>query len=110
MRKPNRKVHSRKPMFLQKSQAPMLVVAGVIGIVVIGGWLFHASGVLPYVKMLQEVERLQTEIQELEDHNRLLQEEIARVEQDPTRLEELARNQLGLVRKGEVVYQIVEPK
>ena len=38
-----------------------------------------------------------------------MQEDITRIQQDPHRLEELARNRLGMVRQGETVYQFVEP-
>ena len=38
-----------------------------------------------------------------------MQKDITRIQQDPQRLEELARNRLGMVRQGETVYQFVEP-
>jgi cell division protein FtsB len=36
-----------------------------------------------------------------------LRGEIDRLEHDPSRIEQLARERLGFVRKGETVYQVV---
>jgi cell division protein FtsB len=49
------------------------------------------------------------QIQQLEYINLAMQEDITRIQSDPQRLEELARNRLGMVRQGETVYQFVEP-
>ena len=88
-----------------------LVVWGslVVG-VLLSVWMFHASGISHYLDMLEKVEGLEYDIQELKDGNYALRNEISLVERDPTKLEELARSQLGLVRRNEVVYQLVEPK
>ena len=55
-----------------------------------------------------EYEKAQEEIRDLERTNAELQTEIHRVQHDPERIEELARERLGFVREGETVYQIVE--
>jgi cell division protein FtsB len=49
------------------------------------------------------------QIQQLEYINLAMQEDITRIQSDPQRLEEIARNRLGMVRQGETVYQFVEP-
>lgn len=84
-----------------------MVSAGVLGLSIWGYW---ESGVSDYWQMTEEMSRLQAEITDLERRNQALRREITSVEQDPAKLEELARTQLGLVKKGEVVYQIVESK
>ena len=38
-----------------------------------------------------------------------LRQEINQVQHDPSKLEQLARDQLGMVREDEIVYQFVEP-
>ena len=58
--------------------------------------------------MLRHAQTLEEEIRELERMSAELQTEIHRVQHDPARIEELARERLGFVREGETVYQIVE--
>src|SRR3972149_1649631 len=52
--------------------------------------------------LLQDIERLKEE-------NARLRREVEAFRQDETRLEEIARRKLGLVRPGEVVYRFVIP-
>jgi cell division protein FtsB len=59
--------------------------------------------------MRETRQHLTEQIKQLEDINASIQEDITRIQRDPQRLEELARNRLGMVRQGEVVYQFVEP-
>ena len=68
---------------------------------------FDDMGLKRYLAMRQQAEELEREIFELERSNEALREEIIRVQEDPARIEELARERLGFVRDGETVYQIV---
>ena len=43
----------------------------------------------------------------LRNENVTLQQDILRLQHDPTKIEQLAREQLGYVRKGETVYQFI---
>ncbi|MCI0370192.1 MAG: septum formation initiator family protein [candidate division NC10 bacterium] len=52
--------------------------------------------------LVQDIERLQAE-------NARLRREVEAFQQDETRLEEIARRKLGLVRPGEVVYRFAAP-
>ena len=56
------------------------------------------------VELPQQLER---DLQELQRATIGLRGEIDRLEHDPSRLEQLARERLGYVRKGETVYQVV---
>ncbi|HPN72845.1 MAG TPA: septum formation initiator family protein [Candidatus Omnitrophota bacterium] len=64
---------------------------------------------LPGYTKLRELKaeraRYQQRIAILEEYNRALQEEIERMREDPDYLEKKARDKLGIVRKGEVVYR-----
>lgn len=88
-----------------------MAITGLIGGIVLLGFLFFDEAGLPqYLRMVQEVERLEEEIQQLEQNNVALRNEIDQIENDPLALEALARERLGFVRQGEIVYQFVEPK
>jgi cell division protein FtsB len=68
---------------------------------------------LPGYTKLQELKEknkeLQEKICEIESENALLEDGISRIQQDPVYQEEIIREKLGVVRKGEVVYKI-EPE
>jgi cell division protein FtsB len=53
----------------------------------------------------EENEQYKKRIALLDEHNRKLEEELVRLEEDPAYLEKKAREKLGIVRKGEVIYQ-----
>lgn len=68
---------------------------------------FGEMGLPRYFSMRDHAQRLEHEIQDLQRTTTLLRGEIDRVEHDPARIEQLARERLGYVRKGETVYQMV---
>ncbi len=74
-----------------------------------GMMFFNADGLPLYFQVRENRQNLIKQIQQLEYINASMQEDIIRIQKDPQRLEELARNRLGMVRQGETVYQFVEP-
>lgn len=68
---------------------------------------FGEMGLLRYLAMRDHAQQLELEIMDLERTGRALRAEIDRLERDPVKIEQLARERLGLVRKGEIVYQLV---
>jgi cell division protein FtsB len=74
-----------------------------------GTMFFNSEGLPLYFHMRETRQHLTEQIEQLKMINASIQEDISRIQQDPQRLEELARNRLGMVRPGEVVYQFVEP-
>ncbi len=74
-----------------------------------GTMFFSADGLPAYFQMRDNRQKMVEQIQQLKYMNVAMQEDITRIQSDPQRLEELARNRLGMVRKGEIVYQFVEP-
>jgi cell division protein FtsB len=85
-----------------------LVAGGALGILLIVSFFFDEMGVPKYLTMLRNVQHLEQDIKSLERANLELRTEITRIQHDPVRIEELARERLGFVRKGETVFQIVE--
>lgn len=69
---------------------------------------------LPGFTKLQELkdknQDLEARIQELNRENSLLQEELERVLHDPLYQEEIARDKMGVVRKGEIPVKIIPEK
>ena len=77
---------------------------------ILAGTMFFSEKGLPrYFHMREARQNLENQINQLEALNSAVQADIARIQRDKYRLEELARSRLGMVRSGETVYQFVEP-
>lgn len=67
---------------------------------------------LPRYTKLQELKErnkeLEEEIEKVRLENALLEDKLARIKEDPVYQEEIIREKLGVVRKGEVVYKLEE--
>ena len=65
---------------------------------------------LPGYTKLQELKErnraLEKKIKDVKLESALLKDEFLRIQQDPVYQEEIVREKLGVVRKGEVVYKI----
>lgn len=106
MIKQNRSHHA-----LHRHKQTLQRVGWVIGglmIAVLVASFFGEMSIPKYLGMKKNARSLEQEIQEIARTNAELRQEITRLQKDPARIEEVARERLGLVRKGETVYQIVE--
>ena len=68
---------------------------------------FGDMGIPRYVSMRDHAQQLERDIQDLQRTTIMLRGDIDRLEHDPARIEQLARERLGYVRKGETVYQVI---
>ena len=71
-----------------------------------GALLFGEMGISRYLHLREHAEQLDHELADLQRLNGELRADLDRVQYDSTRIEELARERLGYVRKGETVYQL----
>ena len=73
--------------------------------------LWVGEGSLAEVNNLRhEIERQRTELERLRARNRALQAEVDDLREGMEAIEERARNELGMIKPGEVFYQVVEPE
>ena len=56
-------------------------------------------------KLREENEQHKKRIQLLEEHNEKLKGELAKMREDPDYVEKKARDKLGIVKKGEIIYK-----
>ena len=75
-------------------------------VLMIGALLFGEMGISHYLHLREHAEQLDQELLDLQRLNSALRTDLDRVQYDTTRIEELARERLGYVRKGETVYQL----
>ncbi len=88
-------------------QAPIVRIAvGVFGLLTIATLLlaiFNDKGALQVHAQAQKLGAIQSEIIAIESENTTLADEIHALRTDPTAIEKLAREELRLVKPGEVV-------
>ncbi len=56
-------------------------------------------------KLRRENVQLQKRIRLLEEHNDVLKDEISKMQEDPEYVEKKAREKLGILKKGEIIYE-----
>lgn len=61
-------------------------------------------------ELRQKNRDLEEKIKELQAENLKFSQERERLEKDPEYLERVGREKLGIVKKGEVVYKIINPE
>ena len=83
---------------------PFLVLGSVLLII------WSPNGLLHLRQLHVEHQELLHKNQILERENHLLYEEISRLQKDSDAIESLARQELGLVREGELIFQFVQPQ
>ena len=84
----------------------------VLAVVLLGALALTVSGILPFRQLIMQqnqVERSEAQLAALQAENRVLSEDIDMLDTD-AEIERLAREQLGLVRPGEVAYVVVTPE
>jgi cell division protein FtsB len=86
-----------------------LVYGLVLGLclLLLGTAALGRDGLLAVIVNQSRIENLQSEIGELEEGNRLLRNQIRSLRKDLTSVERIAREDLGLVKPGETVYEFI---
>ena len=84
----------------------LLPYIGLFFVILLILWIIFAPnrGILALYQSQNEIERLQAENSRLEDENKVLLEEISRLQDDPDYLEEKARKDYGMLKENEVLY------
>ncbi len=85
---------------------PLLVL--VVSTVSVPLMIFSPAGFPRLHALEDEKSRVDREVSKLGDQIRKLRAEVAQVKTDPAKVEQVARDQLGLVRRTELVFQFGE--
>jgi cell division protein FtsB len=92
-------------MTAQRKFLVMAVVAGALSLASVA----DARGFRRYLTLRQDVEALQERNRALAGQNEALLREIQALRKDPTALERAAREELGYVKPGEIVFHLEAP-
>lgn len=85
----------------------VFLITLVISSIALAFALFRPGGVLEVYQLSGRIEAAKEEIEALRGENARLREEIQALREDPRTLERIAREELGLVRPGEKVYEFI---
>lgn len=82
------------------------VAVGVVALILfVVAAVYGDHGLVHLLRMQAEQRELERKVFELQQRNEHLRQQIRRLESDDWYLEKLAREQLGLVKKGEIIYR-----
>ncbi len=87
-------------------RSPRVILIALLLLAFFFTYLF-ISGYRDLRKVGQRLARIEEENKKLLQENKRLEEEIKALEGDPFYIEKIAREELGMVKKGETVYEII---
>lgn len=88
----------------------ILLAGGLTALLAILWLIFSPWGAISYFRLERELAEARDRNLELTATNARMEQEIARLKTDSLYLEKVARDQYGLLRKNEVVFQTPPPK
>lgn len=91
----------------------MKIIAFVLLVLVV--WLQYKvwlqdGGIPEIVQLEQDVKEVKTEVKTLQERNSSLDAEVKDLKKGFDAIEERARSEMGMIKKGEVYYQVIEPE
>ena len=86
------------------------VAVGILVLAILSFTVFGQRGLLNMVRYKKEKQELVEEAARLKQENQKLRLEIDRLQSDYTYIERLAREELGMVKPEEIVFQFAEAK
>lgn len=93
----------RRELLLAKRVLPLIIVG--VAIVSVPLMILSPEGLARLEHLEQEKKRADEEVSRLSSQIRKLRAEVRRIKDDPAMVERVARDELGLVRQTEVVFQ-----
>ncbi|HEU19231.1 MAG TPA: septum formation initiator family protein [Deltaproteobacteria bacterium] len=82
----------------------------LLGIILFMGGLivFGEKGLTDYFSLRGKMQALKKENSIIHQENAFLRKKIVQLQNDPRYIEGIARNDLGMVKKGDIVYRFIE--
>ena len=72
-------------------------------------WL-QDGGIPEILQLESEVEKVQAQVKNLKERNSSLDAEVKDLKKGLDAIEERARSEMGMIKDGEVYYQVIKPK
>lgn len=72
--------------------------------------VFGAHGLVAMHRSKVKLQQVQAQVEKLNQENQNLQQRIHRLKTDPSAIEKIARDRMGLARPGELIFRMPSPK
>lgn len=94
-----------RPVYRQPKERNPFKLLALLLLLAWGLWMLLSShGLREYIGLSRELGELRAENQRLDTENQKLEDEIRRLLTDPKYIEEVARDQHGLLKKNEIMF------
>ncbi len=87
----------------------MLLLVAMLAVLQYRLWVGEGS-LADLYRLKQDIALQKEELMQMQRRNQALQAEVDDLKKGLEAIEERARNDLGMVREGEIFYQIIEPR
>jgi cell division protein FtsB len=84
------------------------LIVGAVVLLILGFTVFGERGLLNLIRYKRESRELVVEAERLREENERLKAEVERLKSDLSYVERLAREELGMVKPGEIVIQFTD--
>ena len=92
-----------------KRRRRFLFIIGTFSIFyILTSLLFGDLGLMRHIEMKRIAIRLETEIKRLKEENGKINKEVEALKYNPQLIEKIAREKLGLVKDGEIIYKYTD--
>jgi cell division protein FtsB len=82
-----------------------VIVLSIFGLILLGA--IFIPGYVRFRKLAKLLREQERQIEEVKENNKRLEEELEKLKNDPLYLEKVAREKLGVARKGEIIYRVL---
>jgi cell division protein FtsB len=96
-------------MLFSRRNMIILVLGAVVMLLQYQLW-FKPGGIHDMMRMRASLEKQEEANQILKRHNQAILQQVQRLQKSDDAVESRARNELGMVKKGETFYQVVKEK
>jgi len=99
-------VRTRVSGFIRRHRKILLAASAVIiSSYLLLSFMLSDLGIIKYISMKGEYNRIRDDVSRLDAENKKLMEEVEGLKTDPDSIEALARQNLGLAKEGEIIYK-----
>jgi len=92
-------------LFLRTLPTKYLLCLGALVVAMMFFTLFGGKGLLQIYHLKEERDRMHLSNSRLQEENQKLTQQVQRLRYQKEEVEKIAREELGLVKKGEIIYQ-----
>jgi len=86
--------------------------AAILGVLLLGlqvTWWFGKGGVRDQQRLGEQIDAQQAELSSLRSRNGKLAAEVVDLKEGMDAIEEIARSEMGMVKRNEIFYRVLEP-